>query len=223
MQDTARAVADRFPELADPSDPALAAFLRSGRLVELPAGAGVFHAGDPCRAYLLVLSGRVVVRLTSEGGREVTLYEVPAGDACVLTTACLLGNQAYTAGATALTPVTACVFERGAFERALDASPALRRFVLGHLSQRLGSMISRFDEVAFGDLDRRLARILLAEGADEVRQTHESLAVAAGTAREVVSRHLKQFAARGLVELGRGQVVIRDRAALERLGAARTV
>jgi CRP/FNR family transcriptional regulator len=217
MQDTALAIADHFPELAGPRDMALAEFLRSGRIVELPAGAGVFHAGDPCRAYLLVLSGRVVVRLTSEGGREVTLYEVPAGDACVLTTACLLGNQAYTADAVALTDVTACVFERAAFERALDASPALRRFVLGHLSQRLGSMITRFDEVAFGDVDRRLARTLLADGADEVRQTHESLAVAAGTAREVVSRHLKRFAARGWVELGRGVVRIRDRPALQQL------
>jgi CRP/FNR family transcriptional regulator len=217
MQDTARSIADHFPELAGPGDAALARFLRTGRVVELPAGAGVFHAGDPCRAYMLVLSGRVVVRLTSEGGREVTLYEVPAGDACVLTTACLLGNQAYTADAVALTDVTACVFERAAFESALDASPALRRFVLGHLSQRLGSMISRFDEVAFGDIDRRLARTLLADGADQVRQTHESLAVAAGTAREVVSRHLKRFAARGWVELGRGVVVIRDRQALRQL------
>jgi CRP/FNR family transcriptional regulator len=211
MQDTALAIADHFPELAGPRDAALADFLRSGRIVELPAGAGVFHAGDPCRAYLLVLSGRVVVRLTSEGGREVTLYEVPAGDACVLTTACLLGNQAYTADAVALTDVRACVFERAAFER------ALRRFVLGHLSQRLGSMITRFDEVAFGDVDGRLARTLLADGADQVRQTHESLAVAAGTAREVVSRHLKRFEARGWVELGRGVVAIRDRQALQQL------
>lgn len=217
MQDSALAVADHFPELAREQDPALAAFLGCGRVVNLPAGSGVFHAGDPCRAYLLVLSGRVVVRLTSEGGREVTLYEVPAGDACVLTTACLLGNQAYTADAVALTDVSACVFERADFERALDASPALRRFVLGHLSQRLGSMITRFDEVAFGDVDRRLARALLADGGDQVRQTHESLAVAAGTAREVVSRHLKRFEARGWVELGRGVVSIRDRQALRQL------
>lgn len=210
---------DRFPELAARDDEALATFLKSGRVVQLPAGAGVFHAGDPCRAYLLVLSGRVVVRLTSEGGREVTLYEVPAGDACVLTTACLLGNQAYTADAVAATPVTACVFDRAAFERALDASPALRRFVLGHLSTRLGSMIARFDEVAFADVDRRLARVLLAAGGAEVRQTHEALAVAAGTAREVVSRHLKRFAARGLVDLKRGVVGIRDRAALAAVAA----
>jgi CRP/FNR family transcriptional regulator len=219
MHDSSLAIADRFPELAGVQDAALAEFLRSGRSVELPAGAGVFHAGDPCRAYLLVLAGRIVVRLTSEGGREVTLYEVQAGDACVLTTACLLGNQAYTADAMALTNVTACVFERAAFERALDASPALRRFVLGHLSQRLGGMIARFDEVTFGDVDRRLARTLLAAGAGQVRQTHEALAVAAGTAREVVSRHLKRFEAQGWVELGRGVVAIRDRQALEQLCA----
>ena len=68
-------------------------------------------------------------------------------------------------------------------------------------------------------MDRRLAGVLLADGGGEVRQTHEALAVAAGTAREVVSRHLKRFAARGLVDLKRGVVGIRDRAALAAVAA----
>jgi CRP/FNR family transcriptional regulator len=217
MQDIELQIGRQFPELAGAGDGALLEFLRAGRIVTLPAGTAVFHAGDACRAYLLVLEGRVVVRLTSEGGREVTLYEVLSGDACVLTTACLVGNQPYNADALALTDVSACVFDRAVFERALDASPVLRRFVLGHLSQRLGNMIARFDEVAFGDIDRRIARALLADGTEQVRRTHALLATAAGTAREVVSRHLKRYEARGWVTLGRGVVAIRDRQALQRL------
>jgi CRP/FNR family transcriptional regulator len=80
-------------------------------------------------------------------------------------------------------------------------------------------MIARFDEVAFGDVDRRIVRALLADGGPQVRQTHDAIAVAAGTAREVVSRHFKRYAAEGWVELGRGVVTILDRPALERLGA----
>ena len=49
--------------------------------------------------------------------------------------------------------------------------------------------------------------------------THAEIAVELGTAREVVSRHLKAFEKRGLVRLGRGTVEILDRPALDRLGA----
>jgi CRP/FNR family transcriptional regulator len=207
----------RCPQLDVPGDRALAAFLAAGRRVALPAGAPVFHAGDACRAWLLVLEGRVPVRLVGESGREVTLYEVQAGDACVLTTACLLGGQPYTAGAVTATPVVACLFDRPDFERALDASPALRRFVFGNLAARLAQVIARLDELAFGDADRRIARALLAGGGDAVHATHEAIATAAGSAREVVSRHLKRYEARGWVRLGRGIVEIADRAALARL------
>lgn len=47
--------------------------------------------------------------------------------------------------------------------------------------------------------------------------THAAIATATGSAREVVSRHLKRSEALGWVRLGRGIVEIADRAALARL------
>lgn len=75
----ADSVAAHFPQLAIEGDEALAEFLAAGRLVELRPGDPVFRAGDPYRAWLLVLDGRVPVRLISESGREITLYEVESG------------------------------------------------------------------------------------------------------------------------------------------------
>jgi CRP/FNR family transcriptional regulator len=49
--------------------------------------------------------------------------------------------------------------------------------------------------------------------------THQQLATELGTAREVVSRLLKELERRGWVGLTRGEIAIRDRAALERLAA----
>jgi CRP/FNR family transcriptional regulator len=40
-----------------------------------------------------------------------------------------------------------------------------------------------------------------------------------GSAREVVSRHLKEFQRRGWLELTRGLIYLTDRASLERLAA----
>ena len=55
---------------------------------------------------------------------------------------------------------------------------------------------------------------------EKVEVTHEQLAGEVGSAREVISRHLKKFEEIGLVKLGRGHVEILDRAAMLRLAEA---
>lgn len=57
-----------------------------------------------------------------------------------------------------------------------------------------------------GGLDVRLAHGLLQHrsASGQVRSTHQELAVELGTAREVVSRQLKELGRRGGVELHRG-------------------
>ena len=69
------------------------------------------------------------------------------------------------------------------------------------------------------DTDLRLARYLAEHaGADHVLvRSHQELATELGTAREVISRQLKEFERRGWVGLRRGQIDIRDAGALARL------
>ena len=76
------------------------------------------------------------------------------------------------------------------------------------------------EEVAFQRLDQRLARLLLAKGADTLIATHQQLAEELGSVREIVSRLLKGFAAQGLVALGREQIAIKDRDGLKALAGA---
>ena len=54
----------------------------------------------------------------------------------------------------------------------------------------------------------QLADMGALEGGDELKITHEDIAKDAGTAREVVTRILKQFQADGLVKLTRGKVTV---------------
>ena len=39
----------------------------------LPAGMKLFHAGDQAQAFVIVLNGRIEVRLTTASGREMLL------------------------------------------------------------------------------------------------------------------------------------------------------
>ena len=61
-------------------------------------------------------------------------------------------------------------------------------------------------------LARRLADLLTEEGSVEV--THADLAADLGTAREVVSRLLKEFERRDEIRLSRGKILLRNESIL---------
>ena len=196
---------EHFPRLATaPGSRELAA---DTRLVVLPAGRSVFRAGSACDNYLLVVGGCVKVLLTTESGREVLLYRVRAGESCILTTSCLIAGQHYPAQGVSEDELTAFALGRERFQRQIDCSNAFREFVFDSFSRRLAEVIARMEQVAFGPIDARLAQALLARSSP-VTATHEALAGELGTAREVVSRHLKRFEAEGWVRLGRGSIEV---------------
>jgi len=206
-----------IPEFSAPGADRL---LGDARIVRLDRNGFVFHAGDLCESFLIVLNGEVRVQLTSAGGREVTLYRIGRGGSCILTTSCLLSRENYPAEAIAESDVEALAIPMHSFERALEDSAWFRKFVFDGLSTRLANVIHKIEQIAFTSIDARLAAALLALDEQGVANiTHQDLAVELGTAREVVSRHLKRFESEGWVQLGRGRVTVADRHRLEGIAA----
>ena len=69
------------------------------------------------------------------------------------------------------------------------------------------------ESVALRRLDIRLAERLLqlaGEGQTEIRKTHQELAAELGTAREVISRYLKEFERKGWLQTQRGNLHLLD-------------
>jgi CRP/FNR family transcriptional regulator len=205
-----------FPSFAALDDAAARAALGGAQIVQLPVGHMVFREGDACRHYLMVLDGSVRVQKLGESGREIVLYRVERGQTCVLTTSCLFGGARYPAEGVTETPVTAAVLPLARFNEAVAVSAGFRRFAFASFSERVADLMMLVEAIAFGRVDERLAARLLALAAGDtaLSLTHAQLAAELGTAREVVSRLLKEFERRGWVALTRGQVRIADRAAL---------
>lgn len=210
---------DVFPALAGLEPPARAYLLAHAQAVRLPAGAALFHPGGLCALYPLLLSGRVVVRRLARSGREIVLYRVLPGQTCVMTTTCMITAERASAEAIAETEVDAQGLAPAAFAHLLAISPTFRAFAFGACARRIGDLMARIEEIADTAIDRRLAGRLLAaaDGAGVVALTHAALATDIGSAREVVSRTLKLFAAQGWVRAGRGAVHLVEIDALRRL------
>ncbi len=179
-------------------------------------------AGDQCNALLLVERGAIRVTKCAQSGREILLYRVAPGESCVLGTTCLLRQADYPAEALAQAGTDALAVPAETFRRLHELEPALRRFVLDLYALRLEELMLLVEAVAFRRMDERLADLLLRRGRVDassfrpVEMTHEALATELGTAREVVSRLLTQFADDGSIALERGRVRIINPAALER-------
>ncbi len=212
---------DHFPALQSIGDDAWLTTLAKARTLSLSAGVTVFHEGDVCQNYLLVLAGSVRVQKLSESGKEIVLYRVEAGQSCVLTTACLLSSEFYHAEAITETAVEAVSIPLSAFQQAL-AVPAFREFVFATYGERVTSLVMLIDAIAFGRMDARLARLLLTmtDADDVVYATHQVLARELGTAREVVSRLLKEFERHGWLVLQRGCIHLRQRQVLVEVAAS---
>ena len=185
--------------------------------VTLPEGAMVFREGAECSNYLLVLQGSVRVQKLSESGHEIVLYRVESGQSCVLTTSCLLACEAYNAEGVTETPVEAIAIPNALFQELLAASPEFRAFVFATYADRISGLLMLIDAVAFGRMDSRLAAKLaeLADADGAITMTHQELARELGTAREVVSRLLKEFERRGWLSLGRGHIQVCDHGSLQ--------
>ncbi len=196
-----------FPALQSIDDDVWLEALEKTKSMAVPAGATVFQEGDDCQYFMLIISGSVRVQKLSASGKAIVLYRVESGQACVLTTACLLSGVSYHAEAVSETAVQAMAIPQIEFQQALSV-PAFRQFVFASYGERVVSLVSLIDTVAFGRMDVRLATRLLAMANDDnvVNATHQVLARELGTAREVVSRLLKDFERQGWLALQRGSI-----------------
>jgi CRP/FNR family transcriptional regulator len=208
---------ESFPALMQLESNARELLLKSARIVEAPTGTIGYREGGACGAYVMRLAGQSRVYKMSASGREILLYRVAAGETCVITTTCLLGNSNYPASTIVEEPIRDVIIPSNAFNQLMIDSKVFRTFVMTNYGALISDLIVLLDEVAFHSLDARLAKLLLDANSDNIGRTHQLMADELGTAREVVSRQLKRLEQKGWVKLGRGHVEIANRSALEKL------
>lgn len=191
---------------------------------DLNPGDILFRPGQPVQGYAMVISGRIDVSLTGASGRELLLYSVEPGQSCIQTTMGLLSGTDYAAEAEAATPARLILIPAALFHDLLNTSDGFRTLVFSSFANRMTTVLSLLERVAFIRAECRLAdRLLhLCQETPTTQITHADLAAQVGTAREVVSRRLEAWARKGWVHTARGTITVLDRDALQDLAQADT-
>ncbi|OIQ95342.1 cAMP receptor protein [mine drainage metagenome] len=206
-----------FPDLIALEESAKTLLAKHFRIVEAPIGTMGYSEGMPCNAYVMRLAGRSRVYKVSSSGREILLYRVAAGETCVLTTTCLLGRSDYPASTVVEEPIRDVIINTQIFHQLMLESSVFRHFVMKDYGALISHLIVLLDEVAFHNIDARLAKLLLDEAGTNISRTHQQIADELGTAREVISRQLKHFENKNWVSLGRGHIEVLDKDALRKI------
>jgi len=184
-------------------------------------GEVIFHAGDPGESVHLIERGLVAVRIMSPYGDELTLNVLGPGS-YLGELALLRTDRQRTATAVAVEPTATRMLTRAAFDRARLGRPAVDRFLLEMLADRIDVLGARLVETAYESVDKRCARRLL-EVADAIRTdagvvtvplTQEDIAALTGSTRPTVNQALRKFEERGWLRLTRGRVELLDAKAL---------
>ena len=222
---TTKEIEARLAGIAPGLKPALRAQLAArARHLKLPDGVRVFAPGDRSEGFILLLRGSVRVEYTGASGRSVVLYRVGPGDSCVMTTSCLLSGAVYEAYGWTEGEVEALALPAAAFRRLIEEDATFRDLALGTFSRRLIELVEVIDELLLHRVDLRVAGWLAERAADRtIATTHQAIAGELGTAREVVSRILKEFERRGWLALNRGAIELRDPEALRRFAEQEAV
>jgi CRP/FNR family transcriptional regulator len=199
------------------------------RCVARTVGPGhvLFTAGEACRGLYVVERGRVRIFRTSPEGKEQVLHIEGAGRPVAELP--LFDGGPYPASAMTVEETRLVFLPRADFEYIYRTHPDVAHAIIRALGARLRHLVQVTETLAFRDVAARLA-MWLADFAEKngkqgprgveitLRRTQEELSLELGTARESVSRAMKQLREKGLIEsLGRNRVLIPDVARLRAL------
>lgn len=128
------------------------------------AGAMIHGGGAECTGLLLVLSGQLRAFITSEEGREITIYRLFPGDICLLSASCVISSMQFELAVQAEKPTEFMLIPPDAYKRAVSSSAPLANYTSRVMAERLSDVMWLMEQVMWKSMDRRLAAFLAGGG-----------------------------------------------------------
>jgi len=186
--------------------------LKEGTVKTFPPESVIIEEHDYIKNVPIVLSGSIKVFKLDEDGKELLLYYIKPGESCVMS---FLG-----AACNGTSKIRAVVEEQAEVlilpvYKAIDLirdNPAWLEFIFQLYNRRFEELLAVVNAVVFQNVDDRLWDLLKTKvkmlNTMELNVTHQQVADELGTAREVVSRLLKQLERSNKIQLSRNKIKV---------------
>jgi len=182
--------------------------LENAKHVTMPMGITLFSQGDTCKDILFLTEGSVRVYRQHESGAEITLYFLEPGEQCNVNITSSFSQMPAIGTAVSETETKGYMVPSSIIKKFFMNEEKYQQFVFGLYDLRLSALAEMVEDVRFKKLDHRLLDWLYDQKENPIKTTHEQVASHLGSSREVISRLLKEFEHKNLIELSRGSITI---------------
>ncbi|MBX2898553.1 MAG: Crp/Fnr family transcriptional regulator [Cyclobacteriaceae bacterium] len=186
--------------------------LQFGQLKKFEAGVVILHESSYIKAIPLVRKGSLRVMRTDAAGHELLLYYISAGESCIMSFLGGLHNETSKVKAVVEEDAEILFIPVEKASEWVKKFPEWSDFIFKLYHKRFEELLAAVNAIAFQKLDTRLLQLLKQKAelhhTADLKITHQQLADELGTAREVISRIIKQMEHEGLVKLSRNKLTL---------------
>jgi len=172
----------------------------------------IIDENDYVKYVPIVLRGSIKVIKLDEEGREILLYYIKPGESCVMSFLSATCNGASKIKAVVEEEAEVLILPVHKATELIRENPQWIQFIFELYNRRFEELLSVVNAIAFQKVDVRLWELLKTKvrvlKTEELNITHQQIADDLGTAREVVSRLLKQLEREKKISLGRNKIKI---------------
>ena len=181
-----------------------------GQLKKFTSGTVILQEDSYIKAIPLVLKGSLKVMRTDPQGHEILLYYITPGESCIMSFLGGIHNETSKIKAVVEEDAEILFIPVEKASEWIKKFPEWSDFIFKLYHKRFEELLTAVNAIAFQKLDSRLLQLLKQKAelykSKEISITHQQLADELGTAREAVSRVIKQMENEGLVKLARNKI-----------------
>ncbi len=184
--------------------------MENGTIKNFQANDVILQENGYIKTLPIVLHGSLKVLREEEDGREILLYYIKAGETCVMSFLGGINNDKSIVKAVVEEDSEILLIPIQNVQSWVSKYPSWCDFIFKLYHKRFEELLSVVNAMAFQKIDQRILNLLQKKkqltGNNEINVTHQQLADELGTAREVVSRLLKQLEREKKINLSRNRI-----------------
>ena len=187
-----------------------AAISEAGTFKEFEAGQELIREDQYIKTFPIVLTGMIKVCRTDDSGNELLLYYLRPGEVCTVSLICCMDRTRSRVKAVAEEDTTTIVVPVELLDSWISTYQTWKEYVMRSMQLRFDELLNALDSIAFLKMDERLEKFFMdrynSTGSTIFDGSHQDVALAMNSSREVISRLLKQMEKKGLINLSRGRI-----------------
>lgn len=214
---------ENLPFFKDLSESELKYLLSKSSIQKCDKDTIIYSKNSSCTGIVLVLDGQIRSFMSSDIGREITLFRLFERDICMLSSSCVYQNLSCEINLKTEKNSSVIIIEGEALKKVANNNIHVQSFLLDLTQNKLSEIMWVLEQVVFFKLETRVADFLISQyhlnDSININITHDYIANNLGSAREVISRILKRLENDKILKLSRGTIKIIDIDKLYSLGS----